>query len=214
MTQPKCGGIILISTGCADKTEDVMAENHSLINDEMSEMIISATAEMATEDGAHNITVRKILRKLEISNRVFYNRFRNIDEVLEIVYRRAVLRMRDSLTEKYDSSKDFFEYILDVLTEVLVESYDVWKQFNQYVFEHDSIRDVNYRWWIAEIKRLIENAKAQGIIKDVDSEILSYSIWCFSRGYNADAICRRYTKEEAVEYFRYGMGIFLDGLKK
>lgn len=186
----------------------------NFITDEMSEMIISATAEMASEEGAHTITVRRILRKLEISNRVFYNRFKNIDEVLETVYKRTILRMRESLTEKYDSSKDFFEYVLDVLTEVLVESYDVWKQFNQYVLEHDSIRDSNYRWWMSEIKRLIENAKAQGIIKDVDSDILSYSIWCFARGYTADAICRRYTKEEAVEYFRYGMSFFLEGLKK
>ena len=189
-------------------------ENAQLINDEMCEVIINTAAKIATADGAHTITVRKILRELDITNRVFYNRFHNIGEVLEIVYRRNILEMRQSLTEEYEEGKDFFEYVLDVLTDVLVKTYEIREQFSHYIFEHDSLNDSNYKWWMAEIKKLVEYAKAKDLIKDVNSDVLSYSIWCFSRGYNADAICRRFTKEEAVEYFRYGMSFFLEGLKK
>ncbi len=189
-------------------------DDKMMINDEMSDMIIDAAAKLATSDGANSLTVRKVLRELDITNRVFYNRFHNIDEVLEIVYKRTVIQMRQCLEDKYDEKKDFFEYVLDVLTQVLIGTYDIREQFSHYVFEYDSINDSNYRWWMVEIKKLVEYAKENNLIKDVDSEALSYSIWCFSRGFNADAICRRFTKEEAIEYFRYGMSFFLQGLKK
>ncbi len=187
----------------------------TMINDEMSDMIIAAATKIATSEGAHTLTVRKILRELEITNRVFYNRFHNIGEVLEIVYANTVMQMRECLAQKYDEKKDFFEYVLDVLTQVLIATYDIREQFSQYAFEYDSINDTNYIWWRDEIKKLVEYAKKNDLIKnDIDSDALSYSIWCFSRGFNADAICRRFTKDEAVEYFRYGMSFFLEGLKK
>lgn len=189
-------------------------DDKMLIKDEMSDMIIDAAAKLATSDGANTLTVRKVLRELDITNRVFYNRFHNIDEVLEIVYKKTVFQMRECLADKYDEKKDFFEYVLDVLTQVLIGTYEIREQFSHYVFEYDSINDSNYRWWMVEIKKLVEYAKENNLIKDVDSEALSYSIWCFSRGFNADAICRRFTKQEAVEYFRYGMSFFLEGLKK
>lgn len=187
----------------------------SMINDEMADMIIAVATKIATSEGAHTLTVRKILRELEITNRVFYNRFHNIGEVLEIVYKNTVMQMRECLSQKYDEKTDFFEYVLDVLTQVLVATYDIREQFSQYAFEYDSINDSNYIWWREEIKKLVEYAKSKDIIKsDVDTDALSYSVWCFSRGFNADAICRRFTKDEAVEYFRYGMSFFLEGLKK
>lgn len=189
-------------------------DNTMMINDEMSDEIIAVASKLATAEGAHCLTVRKILRELDISNRVFYNRFHNIDEVLEIVYRKNIVQMRDCLAGKYDENKDFFEYVLDVLTQVLESTYDIREQFSRYVFEQDSINDSNYKWWMVEIEKLIEYAKSKDIIKDVDSKVLSYSIWCFARGFNADAICRRFSKDEAIEYFRYGMGFFLEGLRK
>ena len=53
-----------------------------LITDAMSEKIIETAEKIATTDGASTLTVRRILKELGITNRVFYNRFRNIDEVL------------------------------------------------------------------------------------------------------------------------------------
>ncbi len=189
-------------------------DKNTMINDEMSDVIVDTAARLATAEGAHTLTVRRLLRELDITNRVFYNRFHNIDEVLEIVYRKSILEMRRLIMDKYDEKGDFLEYVLDVLTKVLVSNYEIRSQFSHYVFEYDSINDNNYRWWMVEIKKMVDYAKAEGVIKDVDTEALSYSIWCFSRGFNADAICRRFTKEEAIEYFRYGMRFFLDGLRK
>ena len=185
-----------------------------LIYDEMSERIIKAAEDMVTESGAHSITVRKILQKLGITNRVFYNRFHNINEVLEIVYKNTVLKIRESLNLAFDDEKDFFENVIDVVANSLIASYEAKQQFNQYVFESDSASQSNFEWWKSEIKKLIDYAKERNYIRDVDSEIMSYSIWCFCRGYNADAVGRKLPRDEAVKNFKYSFSILLEGMKK
>ena len=53
----------------------------------------------------------------------------------------------------------------------------------------------------------------KGYVKQLDSKILSYSIWCFVRGYNADAVGRNLPREEAVEIFKYSFSFLLEGIK-
>jgi len=189
-------------------------EKDTLISDEMSERIIERAEELVTLHGAHTLTVRQILRDMNITNRVFYNRFHNIEEVLEIVYKNTTLKVRETLRAAPDNTKDFFEYVTDLVVNSLLISYDTKMQFNQYVFESDSVSRTNYEWWTGEIRKLIDYAKERGYIKDVDSESLSYGIWCFCRGYNADAVGRNLPREEAVRNFRYSFAFLLEGLKR
>lgn len=189
-------------------------EKEPLIMDEMTDRIIETAEQIVTQDGVGRLTVRKILSVMGITNRVFYNRFRNVDEVLTIVYKKTAMKIRQSLVSGIDSGKDFFEHVMDVVVNTLVMSYETKQQFNQYVFENDSLTNSNYEWWMTEIKKLIGYATERGYIKDVDPDMLSYSIWCFCRGFNADAVARKLPKEEAVKNFQYGFGFLLDGLKK
>lgn len=185
-----------------------------LICDDMSQKIIEAAEHIVTASGADSLTVRKLLQTLGITNRVFYNRFRNIGDVLKIVYKNTVLKIRESVVVDFDSEKDFFERVTDMVVKSLISSYDKKMQFNSYVFENDSLSQSNYEWWTTEIKKLIVHAKKHGYIKDVDEDVMSYSIWCFCRGFNADAVGRKLPREDAVRQIRYSFGILLDGLKK
>ena len=188
-----------------DKTE--------LICDEMSQRIIEAAEHIVTVSGADSLTVRKLLQTLDITNRVFYNRFRNIGDVLKIVYKNTVLKIRASVSVEFNSAEDFFDKVTELVIGTLIASYDKKMQFNSYVFENDSLSQSNYEWWTTEIKKLIVHAKENGYIKDVDEDIMSYSIWCFCRGYNADAVARGLPKEKAVEDFKYSFSFLLEGLK-
>ena len=60
---------------------------------------------------------------------------------------------------------------------------------------------------------MIDYAKSREYIKNVDSDAMSYAIWCFCRGYNADAISRGVPMEEAIANFKYSFSILLDGMK-
>ena len=184
-----------------------------LITDDMSRQIVETARVIVLNDGADNLTVRKILKTLGITNRVFYNRFRNADEVLHIIYESTAVKMRESIIAKFDDEKDFFDQIIDIVANTLVMSYESKRRFSSFAFESDSESDENYIWWKTEIKRLIDTAKKEDLLKDVDSEAMSYAIWCFIRGYNADAISRGIDMKEAVKNFRYSFGILLDGMK-
>lgn len=197
-----------------DLLKDTQHISDDRIHDKMSERIIETAEHLATTEGASTLTVRKILQTLNITNRVFYNRFHNIEEVLEIIYRNMIVKIRTSISpDQTHSASDFFEHVIDVVTRSLIMSYENKMQFNQYVFENDSQSQSNYAWWHAEIKKLINYAKEKQYIKDIDSDVMSYAIWCFCRGYNADAVGRNLPMEEAVKNFRYSFGILLDGMR-
>lgn len=184
-----------------------------LIYDEASEQIIDATERLTVFEGAHNINVRKVLKYLGITNRVFYNRFHNIEEVLDIISERSILKVRESLNFHFIEEKDFFEQIMEEVEKTLIISYETRKNFAHYVFENDLVTDSNYQWWIEEIKKILNYAINKGYIKKVDTDKTSYAIWCFIRGFNTDAIGRKLSLEEALERYRYGFKFILDGLK-
>ena len=198
------------------KTTEVnlMQKKNELIYDEMSERIVDAAERIAKSDGAEVVTVREILRALDITNRVFYNRFNNVEQVLEIVYQRMVLEIRKSLALSFEPDEDYFTQISRIAASTLIMSYDIKMNFNQYVFKSDSVLTGNFDWWQSEIKRLIELGKSRGHLRaKIDTDVMSYAIWCFIRGYNADAVGRGIPKEEAVRNFIYSFNVLLDGMK-
>ena len=185
----------------------------ALISDGMSQKIIETAEQLVLSSGPETLTVRRILQTLGITNRVFYNRFHNIAEVLDIVYRNTALKIRESVAAGFDPEGDFFAQVIDIVVNTLVMSYETKMNFYQYVFASDSVSPGNYEWWKGEIRKLIEFGKSRGHLRDVDSDIMSYAIWCFIRGYNADALGRKLPRETAVRNFRYSFGVLLDGMR-
>lgn len=192
----------------------ISKRDEKLICDDISDEIIKITEEIVIKDGVKNVNVSKILSELGVTNRVFYNRFHNIDEVLEIIYKKAVFEMRKSLSSDYDMRTQYFDYVIDVSVKVLLNTYDVKREFSQYMFNLDSYTSENRIWWTNAIKKLIEVGKEIGQVKDVDSDMLSYTIWCFFRGYNADAVKRNMSREDAIENFKFGLNCIFDGIRK
>lgn len=185
-----------------------------LITDDVSEKIISVTERLVTEKGADGVTVSEVLRVLGVSNRVFYNRFHNIDDVLKIVYKNLVIRMRKNIQLEMPTDKDFFEYARSIIVNSLTDTYDLKKNFSQYTFEHDSISEDNRIWWTSKIKQLFNYGIEKGILKkDLDTDTLSYFLWCLCRGCNADAVSRNLTKEEAAKCLLSGFDYFVEGVK-
>lgn len=187
---------------------------NELINDEVKDDIIDITDYLVKKHGAHNVNVSKILNEMKITNRVFYNRFHNIDEVLRIVYENSVYSMRESFNSKHNIETDLFAYIMDVASNVLVNTYEVKKNFSQYMFEHDSLTEKNFLWWMAEIKKIIQYGIEKKMIKNIDMDAFCYSLWCYCRGFNVDVLNRGISKEDALVYFQKGFGYFIDGIKE
>lgn len=188
--------------------------DRELIVDEMSQKIVDTAEEIAHNLGVENVNVRKLMQVLDITNRVFYNRFHNIEEVLDVIYQRTSLKIRESILSKFDPNKDFFEQVKNIVADTLIKSYENKENLNQFIFESDSQSASNFSWWKSEIEKLINFGKENNLLKDIETEKMSYAIWCFIRGYNADALGRNLPKEQAVEDFKYSFGVLLDGMRK
>ena len=184
-----------------------------IIKDDISNKIIETAAIIIQTEGINSVNVSKIIKRLGVSNRVFYNRFNNLEEVLEEVYNKIMIKIREKLNPQYDGKQNFFEYVLDLVENSLMLSYELKQQLNLYIFGNDSISQHNYEWYLDRIKKLIEYAKEKDLIKDVDSDVISYTIWCAIRGYNADAVMR-FEKDEAIKKMRYSFSLLLGALKK
>ena len=185
-----------------------------LITDAVSDNIIEITEKLVTENGAHSVTASSVIRALGVSNRVFYNLFHNIYEVLKILYRNLVLRMRKNIQIEFSENEDFFEYVKRIIVNSLTDTYDLKRNFSQYTFEHDSISEDNRIWWTTKIKQLFKYGMDKGLLKkDLDTDTLSYFLWCLCRGCNADAVSRNLTKEEASKCLLEGFNYFVEGVK-
>ena len=182
------------------------------IQDALSEQIVQIVARLAAEEGAHKVTAKQVINELGMANRVFYNRFSNIDEVLRIVYRNAVVQMHENIEPDFRDKDSFLQFCTEVAVKVLMQTYDVKMQFRCYVFEHDSLTESNRLWWADKVKKYYAIALEQGFARDVDIDALCYAIWCFCRGYYADALSRQLSKEEAVRYFTFGFACLLSGV--
>ncbi len=197
---------------CADAS--CAARPQRLINDNVSQQIVESARSVVAKRGSTDITVRDILKDMGITNRVFYNRFHNIDEVLDIIYQEIVEKVRESFALPFDESEDFFEHVHHVAAQTLVISYRAKKSFSQFVFEADGSTEANFSWWNRSIISLIETGKREGLVReDLRADDASYAIWCFIRGFNADALARKLPEDEALRRFHYGFDLLLDGLK-
>lgn len=191
-------------------------EKQELICDEISDEIISIAERMAVREGAHNVNVKKIITEMGVTNRVFYNRFHNSDEVLWIVYENAMKKMRSSFNADaaLSSRENIYDFCMKAGVKVLNETYDIKMKFSRYMFEHDSLSQENKNWWLAEIRKIVNYAKENDLIDNVDTDMLCYTVWGLCRGYTVDAISKKLSKEDAVKYFEFGFGYFLKGLLK
>jgi len=191
----------------------VIKEQDNLICDEMSAKIIDTVRDIISTDGVHGLNVRKVLKKLEITNRVFYNRFHNIDQIMELLMEESVSKVRQSIKSSFDKNRDFFEQIMEIVDKTLIFSYNTRANFAHYVFENDSNSNRNYDWWIVEIKKIINYGIEKGYLKPVDPDMTAYTIWCFIRGFNTDAVARNLPLEDALKTYRYGFSFIIKGLK-
>lgn len=188
-------------------------KENELIKDNVSLSIVE-TARKLLNSKEKSLTVRDILQEMKITNRVFYNRFHNIAEVLNILYQENAEKIRKSLNAVIDKKDDFIESVKNIASQAVILAYDRARNFSKMVFEADSESEHNMKWWLSEIKKLVHQGKDQGVLqKKLDEDTISYTIWCFIRGFNADALARKLSLEEALRCFQVGFGTFLEGMR-
>lgn len=184
------------------------------IEDEISLKIIDTAMEIASEEGIASLTVSKIINRMDVTNRVFYNRFKDVPDVIAAVYDKVVFQLRGCFDTPYDGKQDLCEYIMGLAVSVLKKTYETKLHFAGYLYNYDIFLDENREWWINHMIPLIDLGIEQGIFKKTDSRLLAYSVWCYCRGFNASSVGNNLSKEEAIKAFKLGFKCFMNGARK
>ncbi len=190
-----------------------MDESKYLIKDEMSQLIIQTARKIAEKEGAKQVTVRKILKDLNISNRVFYNRFKNIEEVLSYIYKNVTKSLQLTIDLDCNTAEEYYDLLVSVPIKTLKNYYKKTEGLEQLIFEKDSHEEQNITWWHDNITQLLQYGVNKGYLKEFNVEAVSYIIWCFVRSFYADVVVRNIPVEDAESIFNLGFKIFLEGLK-
>ena len=182
------------------------------LQDEISNKIINTVTKMVYEGGASKINVQMVLKKLKITNRVFYNRFKNIDEVLLCVSQNLVQKMHQCILRPLNKNENYHKYLTSIAVDVFVKTYEIKKDFSDYMFMNDIINESNKIWWIDHMIPLLEYGIKENFLKPMDVHAMSYAIWCFCRGFNVDAIKSRLELKQALETFTMAFNFLIDGM--
>ena len=111
------------------------------LEDELTDQIVDVATKIAYTDGVAHISVKRIINELGVSNRVFYNRFKNIQDVLDIVYHRIVKQMRECINTEYDESCDYYDYLQNIGVAVLKRTYEDKLHFSQWISKGPSFNE-------------------------------------------------------------------------
>lgn len=184
------------------------------LEDEISLKIIDTAMEIASEEGIATLTVSKIINRMNVTNRVFYNRFKDIPDVITAVYDKVVEQLRGCFDTPYTPDKDLCEYIINLAVSVLEKTYETKLHFAGYLYNYEFFLEENREWWISHMVPLVEYGIEHGIFKETDPRLLAYSVWCYCRGFNASSVGNNLSKEDAIKAFKLGLGYFIQGARK
>lgn len=182
------------------------------LQDDISKKIIATVTKMVYEGGASKINVQAVLKKLKITNRVFYNRFKNIEEVLLCVSQNIVQKMHQCILRPIDKKENYHKYLMNIASDVFIKTYEIKKDFSDYMFMNDIVNESNKIWWIDHMIPLLEYGIKEKFLKPMDVHAMSYAIWCFCRGFNVDAIKSRLEFNKALKTFQTAFGFLIDGM--
>ena len=95
---------------------------------------------------------------------------------------------------------------------LILYSYFEFMKHYDYMFISDILNKVNKEWWVEHIVVILNYGVKNGFLKPVNTEDISYAIWCFCRGFNVDAIKGKLDLNEALKIFKVAFTAFIDGL--
>ncbi len=184
------------------------------IQDEITEKILSTAKEIAQTEGMEQLSVKRILAEMKVSNRVFYNRFCNIEDVIEILYERMVFSLRDILDPSLLTiTESYYKTLVALAVRVVECLYQNNIHFRVRLLSYEASKDSNRNWWITQIQAILRDGISRGLLKPMDDLSAARGIWCFCLGFNKEALGQNISEEEALISFHASFSILIEGMK-
>lgn len=184
------------------------------IKDKTAKSILRTAVIIAQREGLEQLSVKRILSEMKISNRVFYNRFRNIDDVIEVMYCEFVGFLREKISLEYFSDTEhYYDTMLDLATDVVKKMYGNDIHFRLRLLSYETSKENNRAWWLNQIQEILRDGIKRGLLKPMDEYAVSCGIWCFCLGFHKEALGSQISEEQAISAFRQSFSCLIDGIK-
>lgn len=184
------------------------------IEDDTTKAIVKTAGIIAQREGLDQLSVKRILSEMKVSNRVFYNRFRNIEDLIEVMYHEFVGTLRGQINpQQLADTEHYYDKLLELAVGVVQKMYRNHIHFRLRLLSYETSKESNRNWWLEQIQKILEDGVSRGLLKPMNEQAVSYGVWCFCLGFHKDALGKNVSEEEAISAFRESFSYFIEGMK-
>ena len=175
--------------------------------------ILDTALQIGLEEGFGELSVRKIIRRMNYSTSIIYYHFHDkqeiIDALVETESRRLAMMINKVVSGKNGLRKNL-ENAFRFITELVVNEPE---KFNLIVLRKYSSVTSGNSPWIEYIRRDMEKAIARGEMHRVDPGRAAFCVWSSFLGFHLMlSLKKKLTKKRAEELFRVQFRIILNGI--
>lgn len=185
------------------------------IDDETSKRILDLAMNIGCKEGAEALTVTRLCKELNCDRRVIYNRFRDIDEIDQIVAQRCDLELIAHARQSVDPQASYHDGFMAFIEASFAYIYERKAAFQHYMSLYQIVKDRIRNGVLQELDQMIEAGKRTGDVRaDIDSYHAAADIWLILTGISGMlAGDSSYRYQEGLDIVRYGVRAILDDMR-
>jgi AcrR family transcriptional regulator len=188
-------------------------EEQKMRSELIRQAILDTALEIGIREGFEEISIRKIIRKMQYSTGVVYHHFKDKQEIIDAIEVTETAWLRTQITELLDNKKDIISEMEAVFHRIMKLAFEEPEKYNLIVLHKYSRTKTEQPIWISQLSERLKKAMEVGLIEEIDSEKVAFSIWSSFLGFNL--MISRHTNltiEQAEEMFRVQFNIILKGI--
>lgn len=190
-------------------------EEQKMRSDGVRQAILDTALRMGLEEGFEEVSVRKIIKKMKYSTGVIYYHFKDKQEIIDAIIENETKWLHSQIRELLDESKDAVSNMVCVFNRVMRLAFEEPEKYNLIVLHKYSRQSPERPQWISYLSENFKRDVQNGIMKEMDTEKVAFSIWSSFLGFNL-MISRQQdlNLQQAEELFQVQCEIILKGVLK
>lgn len=191
-----------------------MAREEQKTRSEMIRQEILDTAlEIGIQEGFGEVSVRKIIKKMQYSTGIIYHHFKDKQEIIDAIEEKETGWLRSQIIELLDDTKDIISEMETVFHRIMKLAFEEPEKYNLIVLHKYSRKKSDQPEWISYLSKNLKKGMENGLIREMDPQKAAFSIWSSFLGFNL-MISRHtdLTMKQAEEIFETQFSMIVNGI--
>ena len=189
-------------------------EDQKLRSDAVRQAILDAALDIGLREGFEEVSIRKIISRMNYSTGVVYHHFKDKQEVIDAVEASETAWLSAEIRKEIDETQDIAANMLAVFRRVMRLAMEEPERYNLIVLHKYSRQKPSAAPWVGYLSGAIRRDIGLGKLRPMDPERAAFSIWSSFLGFNL-MISRQpnLTAEAADALFATQADIILKGIQ-